>query len=198
MNFLTKNRLAVISIIILVILNLFTLSALWFQRFGENHKPPPHHFEMNKQGNGEEFLENELELTEEQAKQFEELRLKHFEKTKILMDEIHRYKKEITDELFSSTPDTNKVNLLSEEIGKNEAELERLSFSHFMKLKSVCQPEQKEKFERLFHVIFEDVKPKGPPPPGSGNHPPKGPPPKDPHSKGPPPEHPPLQKKDTR
>ena len=161
MDVFTKNRVSNWIIILLVIMNLGTLGTILFLHFKQpslprNGGPDP----------AQHFLERELHLTEEQAQQFEELRKEHFLQSKAINDEVHQLKSAIMEELFSSSPDSEKVERLAEEIGKKQAELEQLRFQHFLALKSLCQPEQVEKLQALIHEI---VRP--PAPPGSGRPP---------------------------
>jgi Spy/CpxP family protein refolding chaperone len=168
MDFLTKRRLTNLAMIVLVILNLFTLTMLWFHQLRERLFPPPPPPDTEGPGRVEHFLERELDLTKEQVERFDELRKQHFLRSEAIMEEIHQLKREITEQLFLSSPDTGKVGRLTEEIGSRQAQLERLLFKHFTDLKSACQPEQKRKFETLIHDLMEVIEPRHAPcPPGN-------------------------------
>lgn len=175
MDFFTKKRLVTWSIVILVLLNLMTLGTIWLQRFRHPlPEPPPSH--ESRPERVQHFLKKELGLTDKQSEQFKEFRDQHFAQSFAIRKDIHRLKKEITDELFTSTPDTEKVEKLANEIGAKESELEKLLFHHFQDLMSVCQPEQKEKFKALVHDLLRMIKPpeqhepSGDRPPPKGNH----------------------------
>jgi len=163
MDIFTKNRATNWMIVLLVILNVSSLTTIWFLQLRQSPLP-----QDNRPDNVRHFLEQELRLTEEQAQQFEELRKQHFVETKAIHEEASQLKKTIMDELFASPPDTAKVESLAEQIGSKQTELEQLRFYHFLNLKSLCEPEQVEKFQALIHEIFQ---PPGPPeadrPPGS-------------------------------
>ena len=45
-----------------------------------------------------------------------------------------------------------------------QAEIERLTFQHFVNLKNLCKPDQKDKLKILIHQLF--------PPMAEGNNPP--------------------------
>ena len=158
MDFFTKKRLATLSIVILMLLNLMTLGTIWLQRFRhpQPEQPPPHD---NRPERVQRFLEKELGLTNKQAEQFKELREQHFAQSHAIRNEIHLLKKEITDELFNPAPNTEKVEKLAKEIGAKEGELEKLLFRHFQDLMSVCQQEQREKFKSLIHDLLRMIKP---------------------------------------
>ena len=180
MNFFTKIRVTSWIIGLLVLLNVLTLGVLWFQQF---RRPPGMFPPPGKQAeNSQRFLQRDLNLTEQQAQQFETLRNQYFLKSRTIMQEIHQLRKGITDELFSASPDAQKANKFAEEIGAKQAELERLLFNHFLELKAVCQPEQQKKFQALMRDLLEMMKPPEPPRPPEGVRP--GEPPRGPDERG--------------
>lgn len=177
MNFFTKIRATSWIIGLLLILNGVTLGALWFQQFRRppGMFPPPGKPAENMQ----RFLQQELNLTEAQAQQFETLRNRFFLTSRTLMQEIHLLRKAIAAELFSASPDAQKIAAFAQAIGAKHGELERLQFTHFLELKAVCQPVQQQKFQALMRDLLDMMKPPEPPRPRfpEGNLPPGGPPP---------------------
>ena len=176
MNFFTKIRITSWLLGLLVLLNVLTLGTIWFQQF---RRPPAPLSPQDKRSEDQQrFLEQELGLTEQQSQQFQTLREQFFLQSNTIMHEIHQLRKTMTDELFSSSPDTQKAHKLAEEIGAKHAEQERLMFHHFLELASVCQPAQREKFQALMRELLEMLKPPEPPgPPGEARpgEPPWGP-----------------------
>ena len=159
MDFFTKNKFSFWIIVLLVMLNILTLTVLWVQKF--RPLPPPgsdHPMEMNRPGNVQHFLKRELHLSDQQAHKMEKFRQQHFLKSRKVRRNIHRLKKQIMDELFQSSVDSLKINKLAFEIGNRQAELETLLFYHFMDLKSICEPGQEPKLKRLFIDIVEKMK----------------------------------------
>lgn len=165
MNVFTKQRLSVSIIALLVVLNVTSLGTIWFL---QSRQSPP----ANPKGPGpvKNFLEQELALTQEQAQQFETLRQQHFQESQAINETLHPVKEAIMQEVFAASPDSAKVKTLATELGAKQAELEELRFQHFLALKAVCQPEQLEKFQALFHEFFPP-----PNPPGEGRPPQPGP-----------------------
>jgi protein CpxP len=153
MDLFTKNRWAFISIVILVILNIFTLTLLWFFHFRQpNRVPPP--FDR-RAARVERFLERELKLSPKQAEEFSKLRRQHFEASIAVMNEIRQLKEKMMNEVFSQAPDSTTVKNLANQIGDKEAEREWLLYKHFRELRNVCTPEQRVKLEKIFQKIFE-------------------------------------------
>jgi len=152
MDYFSKNKISVWIIVILVLLNLFTLSTIWYNQLRRPVRPPRE--EMRHHRQGLEMLGQKLKLTDEQVKIFEGMRQQHFEKMKPLQEEIISVRQQLMDELSKAEPDTALVNILIKSIGDKETVLERNRFEHFMELRSVCTPEQKEKFEILLRELM--------------------------------------------
>ena len=173
MNVFTKQHLSTSIILLLIVLNLTSLGTIWFL---QSSRPPE--AGSTSRGPVKNFLEQELGLTPKQTKQFERLRQQHFQESQAINEEMRLSKEAIMQEVFADSPNSVKAEALAEEIGEGQAELENLRFQHFLALKSVCQPEQLEKFQRLFHELLP---PREPPnegrPPQPGPNPPQGRPP---------------------
>ncbi len=177
MNYFSTQRLTIWSIIILVLLNIFTMATFWFFQFRQPQTTPQggqseqagqsrqsrQLRQPGQPGNVRNFLQEELDLTDEQARQFEELRQQHFEQSKVIADANQQLKRALMEEVFAAVPDTAKMQELAGEIGAKQTEIETLRFNHFLELKALCQPEQLEKFQALFYEILP---PTNPPQPG--------------------------------
>jgi len=122
---------------------------------------------MNAPNHIRNFLENELNLTKEQEEKFNAAKEKYFKQSAAIMDDSMNLKREIIDEAFKASPDKEKVKQITEKIGARHAEMDRLLFSHIDELKSICKPEQLEKFKKLFYEIFQNNRF---PFPGNGRH----------------------------
>lgn len=159
MDFVRKNKFAFWTIVLLVILNLLTLGTLWFQKGKAERFPrrvPGGPDGLRYVGR---FMERELDLSKEQARQFRELRRRHFQKTREIREKVRVLKKEILKEAFKPTPDAEKAARMIEAVGAGYAEMERFLFEHFKDLKSVCREEQSEKLQRLFFEMSGPTRP---------------------------------------
>jgi protein CpxP len=161
MDLFTKNRFALISIITLVVLNIFTLTLLWIFHFRQPARVQPP-FDR-RAARVEKFLERRLNLSPEQSTEFKQLRRQHFQESMVVMNEIRELKEKMLDEVFSKDPDSLVVKNLTEQIGNKEAEREWLLFTHFRELRDVCTPEQRVKLEQIFQKIFEGMQQGVPP-----------------------------------
>jgi Spy/CpxP family protein refolding chaperone len=156
MTIFTKQHMTGWIIGLLIILNILSVGTIWFLQFRRQPLPPKIGPEPVQH-----FLEAELQLTQEQAQQFERLRQEHSQAAKALNDAGHQLKGTLLNEVFTDSPDLEKVKHLAEEIGKKQTELDLLLFQHLLALKSLCSPEQADRLQTLIHEV---VPPPGKPP----------------------------------
>ncbi|MBN1350909.1 periplasmic heavy metal sensor [candidate division KSB1 bacterium] len=158
MDVFTNKKFTIITIVILVILNLGTLTMIWMTHirrplFRDVDRPP-----RGKHG-AVHFLTRELGLSDAQVRKVIELERAHREKTDRLIDEIHLLKHDLMTELFESKPDTQKAGEIIRQIGDRQELIERLMFSHFHDLKNVCEEHQQERLRKLLDDFFNSRKP---------------------------------------
>jgi len=171
MDYFSKKRLAFWGVALLVIMNISALATVWFQqhrpqelaRRPERREPP--------QERVNQFLTDELGLTEAQTAKFAEYQSRHFAHAREIREAMRDLKQELFHEL--SAPDTVKAEKLAAAIGAKQSELEKITFYHFLGLKRLCTPEQQAKLEALFGELLRMLDPRHKPPPG------EGPPPRD-------------------
>ena len=159
MDWLSQNKFTKWFIIILVALNVATITMMWVFLARTSHPPP-----FNKIMQPKEtvtLMQKELNLSNEQIKQFEKLRKENFDKSKKLMNQIDALKKSLSEELINENKDTAKVNSITNAIGLLQTEMEKLRFNHFEQLISLCTPEQKEKLKPILKNIIGGIPPRG-------------------------------------
>jgi len=167
MDIFTKKRFTFWAIILLVILNVFTISLLWLNQYSRPVAPPPLR-EPKEDQRTLQFLQKELSLTDVQIHQYDELRRVHAEQTRVLVNQIRQLKKDMMDEIFNYELDTLKAMQIADLIGKKQTELERITFKHFLDLKELCGKEQLNKLQGLMDEFFRRNPPQrheAPPPP---------------------------------
>jgi len=175
MDYFSKNRLAFWGVGLLVIMNISALATVWFQQHRaqellsrpESRRSEPPQHRVNQ------FLKDELKLTDVQAGQFAEYQKQHFDNARKIQDAIRDLKQELFHELSTRAPDTVKAEKLAAAIGVKQSELEKMTFHHFLGLKRLCTPEQQVKLDALFGELSRMLDPRHKPPPG------EGPPPRD-------------------
>lgn len=155
-----KKSISFWSIIILIILNILSVSMLWIN-FGRQ----PDKLLPARPGRQEQktlrFLQKELDLTDAQIQQYDRLRKAHAQQTQPLIHDIHRLKKEMMDNILDGSPDSAKLAEVAYLIGSKQSEIERLTFLHFLDLKKLCGEEKLDKLQGLLNEFFRRNPPPG-------------------------------------
>jgi Spy/CpxP family protein refolding chaperone len=145
---MNKQRILIIALVVLVLLNITTLSFLWMTKYDKH----PHRSKKNKP-HVEQYLTRKLDLSTEQAKSFKLAREQHFEQTHELQRSLHDNRKKLTELL--SDADTSKQNELFQKIANQNIQIEKLNFQHLQNLRSVCTDEQKLKFDSVIFKVID-------------------------------------------
>lgn len=136
-------------VIILVFLNLFTLSMLWYtnalQRDSIPEPPPPRI---------EEFMADQLGFDEAQKKQFKVFRKQHKNELKNEFKKIRTLKKEYMIALTAIQPDTTLLADLAVQIGAQHTAFEELLAKHYFELRSICTNEKQRK---MLSKVFQKM-----------------------------------------
>jgi len=155
MEVLFKQRAAAWMIVLLLVLNLATLSTLWYRELRHPDFGPPRF--SGKQDNVSQFLKEEFQWSDSQAQAFERLRSAHQERVRSLMGESMELRRRLLDGLFEAAPDSAAAAELLRQISLKQSELEAQSYSYFLALKQLCGNDQTDRLRRLMtEVIFHD------------------------------------------
>jgi len=140
------------AIILLLIINLGTLSYLWIQKDG--HRPPPPEI-----GN---FLMHELNFINDQEKQFIQLRDEHRNMTGELKDRSRKLHDNFFNLLSENPADSAKVNLMADSMISIQKQIELSTFYHFQKVRAICTPEQQKRFDNIISDAMAMMAPRPP------------------------------------
>lgn len=176
MNYFSKNKWVGISLLLLVLVNLGTLTTLWMMR--ANREGPP-----AKAGSGVvDFIVQELGFDSAQKKQLILLREEHQQKIRQIRRK-NRDAKNIFFELLKDSSLTEEaLNKAAIASAAYDAETDKLTFLHFKEIRKICTPEQQKKFDLVIQEVLQMI---APPPPGENPPGPRdgrrreGPPPPD-------------------
>ncbi|HCL05840.1 MAG TPA: hypothetical protein DHW64_07725 [Chitinophagaceae bacterium] len=184
MNFITKNKWFAVAMVMLILLNITTLTVFWWTKKGNQQE------ERLPQGGAMAFLVRELKLDSAQQQQLLVFRDEHRSATQEIRKK-NREAKEVFFSLLEKDGITDiEINEAATVSARYDAELAKITFDHFKKIRSVCNAKQQEKFDEIIHEVLRMLAgPQGPPPPRDG-HPPRGP-----HPDGPPPHERPEHEK---
>lgn len=145
-TFRQKNIIYWINIVFLIV------NIAFFVFMFSSHKPSE---SSPSKGISNDFLKEELKLTEEQYKKLsnmDSLVQKRYQTALRLLCQ-ERYK--LMNELAQPEPSVEKLNELAKSIGKMHTALKKQTSYHLLNLKKICTPEQSVKLEKLFRETLE-------------------------------------------
>ena len=158
MDVFSQNKILIRTIIILVVLNIALISFFVFKEMKPRHEP--FLFPKNEDYKGVSvILKKELNLTDKQVAQFDEIRKQNVEKQAFIKEIIREDKDAMNQEMFNKNSNEQKVKSLAKKISFNEYQIELLHFEQAKKLKAVCNNEQLDKFEDLVLEIRDYFRP---------------------------------------
>jgi hypothetical protein len=152
-----KTTIYQIIIILLIVINVGSLSFIWLQHPGRE--------KLSRPPSAPEFLIKELNLTGPQRNEFFRLRNNH--RSILRQLEIHDkiLHQQFFDILLLDIPDTVRMHLLADSIAANRKQMELVTYEHFFNITKMLSPEQQKKFGIIFHKVLRMVLPPPPPPP---------------------------------
>ncbi len=158
MDIFAKQKIFIRTIIILVIMNIALMGFFIFKEIKPFHEPllyPKNEEYHDVSG----ILKKELNLTNKQVAQFDEIRKQNFEKQSALKEIIRKDKDAMNQEMFNKKTDEAKIIQLAKKVSQNEYQIELLHIEQAKKLKAVCNEEQLDKFEDLVLEIRDYFRP---------------------------------------
>lgn len=166
MNSISKNKILFWAVILLMIANTAVLVVLWRS----------HHRQGENRGTPAEYLIKELALNNDQQQKLKALADQHHQESERIRGQI----KDARDSLFGLLQQANVSdsikNAAANNVARNLAELDLLTFNHFQQVRAICTSEQQKKFDEIIQDVlrmFAAGPPRGvrpPPPQNSFNH----------------------------
>ena len=153
MDIFAQKKMLVRTVIVLAALNLCSIGVFVWKVLMPPPKPQTEAPENQRDVSG--ILERELNLTRDQVDRIRDLRADFAQKERHLVDE----RDSMNAEMFNITTREELIRSLAREIADNEYNMEMLRFDQATKLKSVCTPEQAEKFGKLVREMRDLFKP---------------------------------------
>ncbi len=157
MDIFAQKKLLVRTVIVLVSLNLFSVGIFLWKGVHRRHEPALYPKPDYKDVSG--VLKKELNLTDEQVIKINNLRSDFYEKENILTLTIRNERDSMNVAMFNKATDDSLVKSLARRVAENEYRMELLRFEQAKDLKTICTPEQLEKFQNLVLEIRDYFRP---------------------------------------
>jgi len=100
------------------------------------------------------YLGQRLNLSVDQQESFRQASMNYNRNARLISLEMGRLRDELLEEMDRDVPDTVMLGAISEEIGRRHVELKRLTVTHYLSLKQLCNEEQKRELYLLFKTIL--------------------------------------------
>jgi Spy/CpxP family protein refolding chaperone len=156
-----------ITLLVLLAANVVTLGLSWFKK--PQLPPAP------GQGGVIEFLSKELNFDERQKTDLKKLVEEHRNGTRDLRDMVKQQKDNFFDLLKTGNISDSAIEKASFTAMDAQRKMDISVFRHFQQIRTLCNAEQKKKFDEIVKEALHQFRsPQGPPP---GDRRPGGPPP---------------------
>ncbi|MDX2245682.1 MAG: periplasmic heavy metal sensor [Bacteroidia bacterium] len=158
MKKMENSRWAAGVIVLLIVLNMVTLSYLFFQS-------PARPFEGERMGKNDPvyiFFRDEIGFDEAQMATFEQMRAEN----RLEMRQHHQTMRKLKNSFFGllATAESATADSLAGEIGQLHTRIDMTVFKHFSGLREICNEEQKIRFDQLIEDLLHRSRPhQGPP-----------------------------------
>lgn len=161
MNYFNNNKWWAIAVISLIILNAVTLTTFWIER-KSNHDLPP---KQENKGGAASYLTKELAFDSMQRLQYDELVVEHRQRTRQIRREVRNAKDAFFELLSDSSCTDDVIKKGALQVSNIEQQLDILTFNHFKKVRTICNAEQKKKFDSIIKNAVQMMGPQAPPSP---------------------------------
>lgn len=164
MDYFKKYRFALVMIVILVVLNLITVTFILLSPLGPGFFMPRERIQST--------IEDELQFTDLQKQEYAALRSEHFARG----DTMAAIQFNTMDSLFAilgaDSVDSAMVKRQAEILGNIETMRSVGLFEHFRSVRALCTPEQQRKFDDVMGKVMLMIRdPRGGPGPQRGPSP---------------------------
>jgi len=160
MDILTKKRLLIGSIVILLIMNVSAIGTIVYNNYrvkkhiekvrqSEKFHKGPKYGERRYGERVKKYVRRELNLSDEQFAEYSSLKDKNMQKTADLWKQINEKRKLTYQEYCKEIPDTAFLYRLSEDIGSLHKQLHSEMIHHYIEVEKILTPEQQEKFRKM-------------------------------------------------
>lgn len=157
MDYKKKYKWVLAGFIIMLLLNILVLGSIWMVKNGGR----PFGRDGAVQFRVQRFMERELDFSEAQKQAFEELRRDHIQETRSIYGDIRKQRRALFAELQGDEEDDSAVRIdsLTNLIGQSQARLDSAIYKHFKEIRSICNVEQRQKFDRIIEKVMVRMEP---------------------------------------
>ncbi len=146
MNFLQQKRVLIGIVIVLLIFNMTMGITILIHVNDEKSN--------QEQSQDTDFLKSELSLNNEQVQGLGRIRSQFRATSEPVALRIREIRQQLVDEMSKNQPDTLRIKMLSEEMGKIQGDLTYKIATQYLDIRQLCSPDQALKLNASYHYLF--------------------------------------------
>jgi len=143
----SRKKWPLVLVAILLVTNIATLAFMWSIR--EKKKPG----NQSPKGRMGQFMVDQMKFTKEQEAQYWQLRDSMLNQQRPIMDSMRASKTKFFALLNQPDINDSALQAKTEEIGELQKRLDIVTFRHFQQIRTICKPEQLQKFDTVIKEI---------------------------------------------
>ena len=146
-----KNSTTRILTIAVVLLLLANIALVIFMVKGKKRSPG------KRSGRGEPFemMVKEMNMTEEQQKEFKALKEEHFKNVRPLFDSVRAAKTAFFGLVKEPNVSDSLLNAYDQRVIDHQIKLDKLTFEHFRRVRNLFTAEQQPKFDSIIQKMMQ-------------------------------------------
>ena len=160
MNYFKNNKALLLIIAALIVVN---LCLLYFGFMGKDKSPGPRkqptRADMVKWT--EKKLKDEVGFSDDQIKQYEALRTKHFDSLDSKIEELGKAKESFINLTFQNNPSDSAINAASAKVCEKQRAIDEQMLRHFVSVRQLATDEQKPKMDSFLQRITRKMSGRG-------------------------------------
>ena len=145
----SNNKILTIAVVLLLLTN---IALVIFMVKGKNRNEDKH-----SRGRGEPFemMVKELNMTKQQQKEYKQMKEDHFKNIKPLFDSVRAAKTAFFALIKDPAVSDSTVSAYSQKISERQATVDKITFTHFKKVRNLFSAEQQPKFDEFIQKMMQ-------------------------------------------
>jgi periplasmic protein CpxP/Spy len=147
----STNKILTVAVVLLLLTNIALVA---FIMLGKNKCSEKRSSRIGTS----DMMAKELNMTEEQKKSHKLLKDEHMKNVKVLFDSLKLSKVALYSLLKDSVVNDSLINYYSQQVGNRQAQIEKMTFAHFKRKRSMFTAEQRPKFDTFIIKMMQGGK----------------------------------------
>ena len=143
----SSNKILTVAVVLLLLINIGLVVFMLTGKKKAGGRPP--------KADPFEMMVKELKMTEKQQADYKAMKEEHMKVIRPLFDSVRAAKTAFFGMVKDADVNDSLVNVYSERITSKQAEIDKLTFSHFKRVRTVFTPEQQPQFDAFIQKMMQ-------------------------------------------